>query len=180
MTLPGNLSKKEKLERMLRVDQAGEYGAKRIYAGQLAVLKNKSATETIRHMADQEEKHLNEFNRLVKERNVRPTALQPLWHVAGWMMGAMSAALGEKAAMACTVAVESVINDHYAKQHAELQKDFPEEAALANTIEQFRQEEMEHHDTGLKHGAEESPFYELLTLGIKTKTRIAIWLSERI
>lgn len=180
MPLPGNLSKHARLARMLRVNQAGEYGAKRIYAGQLAVLKHSPDTETIRHMAAQEEVHLAAFNRLVKERGVRPTVLQPLWHVGGWMMGAASALLGERAAMACTVAVESVINEHYARQHAQLKNEFPGEKSLADTIEQFRQEEMEHHDIGLAHGAESSPFYGLLTTAIKTQTRFAIWLSERI
>jgi 3-demethoxyubiquinol 3-hydroxylase len=179
MPLPGNLSKKDQLARMLRVNQAGEYGAKRIYAGQLAVLKHHPNSPIIQHMAEQEEVHLAEFNRLVKARGVRPTALQPLWHVGGWMMGAASALLGEKAAMACTVAVESVINDHYARQREQLMADFPEEQALANTIEKFRLEEVEHHDIGLEKGAEDSPFYGLLSTAIKTKTRMAIWLSER-
>jgi ubiquinone biosynthesis monooxygenase Coq7 len=179
MTLPGNLTDKQMLERMIRVDQAGEYGAKRIYAGQLAVLKGKASEATIRHMAEQEQQHLDYFNDAVRVRAVRPTALQPLWHVGGWMLGAASALLGEKAAMACTVAVESVIDEHYAKQSNWLATK-PDEATLKNTIDQFRAEEMEHHDTALDAGAEQSPFYHLLTTAIRSKTKLSIWLSERI
>lgn len=176
-TLPGDLSKEEYLHRMLRVDQAGEYGAVRIYAGQLAVLKRKESAPLIRHMAEQEQRHLDTFNHLVAQRRVRPTALQPLWHVGGWLMGAGTALLGEKAAMACTAAVESVIDGHYRKQEEALTAD---EAHLRETIAEFRREEMEHHDTALANGAEESPFYALLTSAVKAQTKLAIWLSERI
>ncbi len=177
--LPGDLTKQQMIERMIRVDQAGEYGAKRIYAGQLAVLKGKASEVTIRHMAEQEQQHLDYFNQAVKTRHVRPTALQPFWHVGGWVLGAASALLGEKAAMACTVAVESVINQHYAAQSDWL-ANIPDESELKKTIDQFRAEEMEHHDTAIDFGAEQSPFYQLLTGAIRTKTKLAIWLSERI
>ncbi len=162
---------------MLRVDQAGEYGAMRIYAGQLAVLKRKASARVIREMAEQERRHLETFNRLVKDRRVRPTALQPVWHVGGWLMGAGTALLGEKAAMACTVAVESVIDTHYQSQEAALPE---EESDLRATIAQFRADEMHHHDTALAHGAEDSPFYAALTAAVKAQTRLAIWLSERV
>lgn len=179
--MAGNSTQKKKtLESMLRVNQAGEYGAARIYAGQLAVLKGKQSETTIRHMASQEKLHLDTFNAMVKDRGVRPTLLQPVWHVGAWLMGAGTALLGEKAAMACTVAVESVINDHYAAQRETLAREFPEEKALSDTIEQFRKEEMEHHATGLEHGAEQAPLYALLSACIKTKTKLAIWLSERV
>ena len=175
--LPGDLPEKAAVGRMLRVDHAGEYGARRIYAGQLAVLGGRQCTGIIRKMAEQEEEHLAAFGRLMKQRHVRPTALMPLWHVAGYAVGALTALLGEKAAMACTVAVESVIGEHYARQETALPDG---EAALKQTIAQFREDEMEHHHTGLEHGAEDTPFYHALTQAIRLGTRGAIWLSERV
>lgn len=177
--LPGDLTQEQLLARMIRVDQAGEYGAKRIYAGQLAVLGNTPSAPIIQQMAEQEDQHLAYFNDAVAHRHIRPTALQPLWHVGGWLLGAGSALLGEKAAMACTVAVESVIDEHYAKQ-SEILADIPQEADLKAAIDQFRAEEMEHHDTAIEEGAEQSPFYGVLTTAVKAKTKLAIWLSERI
>lgn len=173
--LPGDFSRHDSAA-ALRVDHAGEYGAQRIYAGQLALLKNAPCAPELRHMAAQEQVHLAAFNRLLPEHGVRPTALIPLWHVGGWLMGAASAALGTRAAMACTVAVESVITEHYNQQLANPQID----AALHPTIRQFRDEEMEHHDTGLAHDAENAPFYNLLTGTIRGICRGAIWLSARI
>lgn len=175
--LPGEKSAAELVDEVIRVDHAGEYGAQRIYAGQLAVLKDHACAPTLRHMAEQETAHLARFEDFMKERNARPTALMPLWHVLGYAMGAGSALLGEKAAMACTVAVERVIAEHYAEQYATLPE---EEKALRETIHQFREEELEHHDIGLDHGAEQTPFYELLSAAISTATRGAIWLSKRI
>ena len=182
MTIPGDLTKDEILERMIRVDQAGEYGAKRIYAGQLAVLKNKASKETldeIREMDAQEQVHLDYFNNEISKRHMRPTVMQPVWHVGGWLMGAATAAMGEKAAMACTAAVESVIDEHYQKQ-SEYLSGVAEEQSLKKKIDQFREEEAEHHDTAINYGAEEAPFYEVLSAGIRAKTKFAIWLSERI
>ena len=171
--------KEELIERMIRVDHAGEYGAVRIYEGQLAVLGESGSADTIRKMVKQEEVHLDEFNKLVAKRRVRPTALMPLWHLAGFALGAGTALMGEKAAMACTVAVEEVINEHYASQvkQLDLEKD---ETKLRETFEKFRLEELEHRDTGLEHGAEEAPGYEALTAVIKKGSKLAIWLSERI
>lgn len=165
------------IARMIRVDQAGEYGAKRIYAGQLAILGHTPAGAVIRHMAEQEEKHLATFNRLLAERRVRPTLLAPLWHAAGFALGAATALLGEKAAMACTVAVEQEIGAHYARQEEALGD---AESELRHIVAQFRAEEMEHHDTGLAHGAEEAPLYAGLSAAIRFGTRCAIWLSSRI
>jgi len=162
---------------MIRVDHAGEYGAARIYAGQLAVLGRSQAAPAIRRMAEQEERHLAAFDKLVVERRVRPTALSPLWHVAGWALGAATAVLGERAAMACTVAVETVIDEHYAGQIAQLGTSEP---ALAASLEEFRQNEIEHRDTALSQGAEEAPAYELLSAAIKAGSRLAIWLSTRV
>lgn len=174
--LPGNLSEEECIRRMIRVNHAGEYGAKRIYAGQLAVLGRSASATTIKEMADQEQKHLDVFSDMVAKRRVRPTALMPLWHVAGYALGAATALLGEKAAMACTVAVESVIDEHYVLQERALGKDEPE---LKATIAQFRADEKEHHDTALAHGAEASPFYHILTAAVVYQTKMAIWLSTR-
>ena len=175
--LPGELSREDTLARMIRVDHAGEYGAKRIYEGQLAVLGNSKAGEVIREMADQEAKHLQEFERLLVERRVRPSLLHPLWHVAGFALGAGTALMGRRAAMACTVAVEEVIDEHYASQRDALDDD---EAKLRDTIEQFREEELEHRDAGLEHEAERAPAYRLLTAAIKTGSRAAIWLAQRV
>ena len=176
--LPGDPGPRERIGRMIRVDHAGEYGARRIYEGQLAVLgKTHPKYETIREMHAQELEHLETFENLLRLRRVRPTALQPVWHVAGFALGAATALMGERAAMACTVAVEEVIDEHYAGQAEALDE---EEAELKGTIEQFRADELEHRDTALEHGAEETPGYELLSSGIKAGSRLAIWLSERI
>lgn len=179
---PGDLSPRQIVERILRVDQAGEYGAIRIYAGQQAVLRRRlppghKARQAVEHMARQEQRHKQAFDALLIERRVRPTLLQPLWHVAGFALGAASAMLGEKAAMACTVAVEEVIDEHYANQAAILGDD---EKPLRDAIEQFRSEELEHRDEALGLGAEQAPAYPLLSSGIKTASRLAIWLSTRI
>lgn len=175
--LPGDPSAKARLDAMIRVDHAGEYGARRIYQGQLAVLGKGPAGETIRHMAAQEERHLAAFERQIVARRVRPTALHPLWHVGAFALGAATALLGERAAMACTVAVEEVIDAHYGRQIEELGEDEP---ALKAEIAEFRAEELEHRDIGLDHGAEQATAYPALRGAIKAMTRTAIWLSERI
>ena len=175
--LPGDRRAEDEGARMIRVNHAGEYGAKRIYAGQLAVLGKSAVAPLLREMAAQEEKHLETFSQLAARRRVRPTALMPLWHVAGFAMGAATALLGEKAAMACTVAVESVIDAHYAEQERVLGDD---EADLRSTIGVFRKEEMEHHDMALENGAKSSPFYGILTHVIVYQTKLAIWLSTRV
>lgn len=175
--LPGDPTTHELVERMIRVDHAGEYGAVRIYQGQLAVLGDTPAAATIERMAEQERQHLAAFDKLVVERQVRPTALAPLWHLAGFALGAATALMGEKAAMACTVAVEEVIDEHYARQ---IETIAAEEPALAEAFERFRQEEVAHRDEGLAHGAREAPGYEVLTGAIKAGSRLAIWLSERV
>ena len=175
--LPGDPTRDEMIARILRVDHAGEHGAVRIYEGQLAVLGDTPAGAAIRRMAAQEQKHLETFNRLLPEHKVRPTALSPVWHVAGFALGAATALLGEKAAMACTVAVEEVIDEHYAAQAAQLGA---EEPALKAVIEEFRQDEVAHRDEGLAHGAEDAPGYEALRAAIKAGSRLAIWLSTRV
>lgn len=165
------------IQKFIRVDHAGEYGAARIYAGQLAVLKNSPHAPMLEHMQAQERQHLAAFSRLVAERRVRPTALLPFWHLAGFAFGAATASLGPKAAMACTVAVEEVIDGHYRSQEAALA---PEETPLRETIAQFRAEEIQHRDLALAQGAEQAPGYRLLSALIRTGCRAAIRLSERI
>jgi ubiquinone biosynthesis monooxygenase Coq7 len=174
--LPGELAGKALIDRIVRVDHAGEYGAKRIYEGQLAVLGRRPVGKEIRHMAEQELHHLRTFERLISERRVRPSVLHPVWHVAGFALGAGTALLGERAAMACTVAVEEVIDGHYARQAEALGEDEPD---LKGHIEQFRAEEAEHRDIGLAHEAELAPAYRALSAVIKTGSRAAIWLAER-
>lgn len=175
--LPGDPTPRQALERMIRVDHAGEYGAKRIYQGQLAVLGNSDKAEILRHMQAQEQVHLDTFAGLIATRRVRPTLLLPLWHVAGWALGAATAAMGERAAMACTVAVEEAIDEHYAAQHETLGED---EAALRDTIDVFREEELEHRDIGLENEAELTPGYKVLCAIIKTGCKVAIAVSERV
>ncbi len=175
--LPGDPDRETMIAEIIRVDQAGEYGAKRIYEGQLAVLGMSDAAPILRDMLAQEEKHLAKFNTIMAARRVRPTVLEPLWHVAGFALGAATALLGKEAAMACTAAVEDVIGEHYAEQTAQLGDD---ERDLRETISAFRGDEMHHRDVSLAHGAESAPAYLPLTTAIKAGTRLAIWLSKRI
>lgn len=164
--------------RMLRVDQAGEFGATRIYAGQMAVMGTRApqATEVAR-MAAQEEDHRARFDAMMAARGVRPTLLQPVWSVAGFALGAVTALIGPEAAMACTAAIETEIDEHYGQQLDELGGDDPE---LAATIHEFREDEREHRDTALAAGAEKAPAYPLLFGAIRMGCRLAIRLSERI
>lgn len=165
-------------ERMLRVDQAGEYGATRIYAGQLAVMGDRAPhSAEIAAMAAQEEAHRRRFDALIAQRGVRPTALQPLWSVAGYALGAATALIGPEAAMACTAAIETEIDRHYTAQLEELGEDDPE---LAGLIGEFRDDEREHRDAAFAAGAERAPAYPLLFGAIRMGCRFAIRLSERI
>jgi 3-demethoxyubiquinol 3-hydroxylase len=175
--LPGDRGSADETARMIRVDQAGEFGATRIYAGQMAMIRRSRTAGAIREMAEQEQRHLAQFDRLLCERRVRPTALSPVWHVAGYALGAATALLGERAAMACTVAVEEVIDRHYARQAERLGASDPE---LAETIVAARADELAHRETALAHEAAEAPGYDLLSAAIKAGARIAIWLSERV
>jgi ubiquinone biosynthesis monooxygenase Coq7 len=166
-----------KTARMIRVDHAGEYGATRIYAGQLAVLGRGAKGDVLRHMQSQEQHHLSTFNALIADRRVRPTALLPFWHLAGFALGAITAALGEKVAMACTVAVEDAIDVHYSAQVDTMDDS---ESDLRQTVEKFRAEELEHRDLALANGAEQAIGYRLLTIAIKAGCRAAIAISERV
>ncbi|MEA3262563.1 MAG: demethoxyubiquinone hydroxylase family protein [Pseudomonadota bacterium] len=164
--------------RMLRVDQAGEYGATRIYAGQLAVMGDRAPhAGEIAHMAEQEAVHRAKFDALLARRGVRPTALQPVWNVAGFALGAATALIGPKAAMACTAAIETEIDRHYTEQLEELGDADPE---LTEMIREFRDDERAHHDAAIAAGAEQAPAYPLLSGAIRLGCRLAIRLSERI
>ena len=166
------------LDQIIRVDHAGEYGATRIYDGQIAIFgKNSKIGKTIQHMADQEQEHIEKFNELIIEKRVRPTALLPVWNVAGFALGAGTALMGEKAAMACTVAVEKVIGEHYREQQ-ELLKD--DEKELRKTIAKFEKDELEHHDIGLEHDAENAPGYKIMTKVIEIGCKTAIAISKKI
>ena len=168
----------ERSARMLRVDQAGEYGATRIYAGQLAVMGDRAPLGgEISAMAAQEAGHRAKFDALIAARGVRPTALQPVWSVAGFALGAATALIGPEAAMACTAAIETEIDRHYTEQLEELGEDDPELCAM---IREFRDDEREHLSSALAHGAELAPGYPLLSGAIRLGCRLAIRLSERI
>lgn len=165
-------------DRMVRVDQAGEYGAIRIYAGQLAVMGDRAPyAAEVRHMAEQEAEHNAKFDALLAKRGVRPTALQPFWHFAGYALGAATALIGPKAAMACTAAVEEEIDKHYTDQLEALGDSDPE---LSGLIETFREDERDHRATALAAGAEQAPAYPLLAGVIRLGCRVAIRMAERI
>lgn len=175
--LPGDLTPDAETARMIRVDHAGEYGALRIYAGQLAVLAKSDKGDLLRHMQAQERIHLETFRELIASRRVRPTAMLPLWHIAGFALGAATAAMGKRAAMACTVAVEEAIDEHYSAQLSALEGREPE---LTDAIARFRADELEHRDIGLQNDAEKAPGYRLLSAAIKTGCKAAIRISERL
>lgn len=171
--------KKRIIDRMLRVDHAGELGARQIYAGQLAVFGGTPVGNVISEMADQEKKHLDAFDRLVVERRVRPTAMLPIWNVAGYALGLGTALIGKEAAMACTVAVEEVIAEHYNDQVRTL-LDWENESELRALFREFRDDELEHKDTGIEHDAEKAPLYRVLSNVIKAGCRAAITITERV
>ena len=166
------------LDQIIRVDHAGEYGATRIYDGQIAVFgKDSKIGKTIQHMADQEQEHIDKFNELLVEKRVRPTALLPLWNIAGFALGAGTALMGEKSAMACTVAVEKVIGEHYREQQDLLEDD---EKELKKIIAKFEKDELEHHDIGLEHDAKNAPGYKIMTKVIEIGCKTAIAISKKI
>lgn len=171
---------KDEIHRMIRVDQAGEFGATRIYKGQLAVMGDRGPHgQEIAHMAEQEEGHRARFDALMAERGVRPTVLQPFWSIAGYALGAGTALLGPEAAMACTAAVEEEIDKHYSEQFDRLEES-GEDPELAAMVHEFREEEREHRDAALAAGAERAPAYPLLSGAIRLGCRAAIKLAERI
>ncbi|CAL8330171.1 unnamed protein product [Lota lota] len=178
---PRDSEEKAMLDRMMRVDHAGEYGANRIYAGQMAVLGRSQTGPLIQHMWDQEKRHLAKFNEILADNRVRPTFLLPLWNISGFLLGASTALLGKEGAMACTVAVEESISEHYNSQiRALMEKDPDRYTELLQVIKEFRDEEMEHHDTGLEQNAESAPGYWLLKTAIQLGCKAAIRVSERV
>ena len=170
------MTNRREIERFLRVDHAGERAAQQIYKGQLVVLRNHSSGEEIQHMMEQEIEHLETFETLLNERQVRPSFLDPVWGAAGFALGLVTASMGPKAAMACTIAVEEVIGDHYAKQAKQLGED---EADLQKTISRFRDEELEHRDIAVSHDGREARHYRILKNIIQTGCRAAIKVAER-
>ncbi len=168
---------KKLIDSIIRVDHAGEYGAARIYEGQLAVLKGTKAGKKIKKMLNQEKKHLEAFDKLIVERNVRPSMLSPLWNLGGFFLGAGSALLGPNSAMACTVAVESIIKEHYAKQLKELGK---QDKELSKYISDFKKDEEEHEHQAISYGAKKALGYKYLSCSIRKMTKIAIKVAERI
>ncbi len=167
----------KKIEQILRVDHAGEYGAKRIYLGQLARFPE---DDEIKHMMEQELEHLDYFEKKVKDKKIRPTMLYPIWHFGGFALGFLTACISREAAMACTVAVEEVIDSHYKEQLDDLKHSKnSEDIELSKKIEKFRQEEIEHRDTGLQQGAKNTSVYYGLTSMVKLITKTAIILSKR-
>lgn len=180
-TLPGdNVSTSPEINEMIRVNHAGEYGARRIYQGQLAVLgKDPETKKLLEHMAEQEDVHLKYFEDQLSERNVRPTMLQPIWHVAGYALGYITAKMGRRAAMACTVAVEDVISGHYQEQLDALDNNASEKK-LREKIAQFKAEEEEHHDIGLENEAELTKGYKALSAVIQAGSKTAISIAKKI
>ena len=169
-------------EEMLRVDHAGEYGAVAIYKGQLAVFKRQPGRERIvgqlEEMAHQEQDHLDAFDKLLAAGRVRPTAMSPIWNAAGFALGAATALMGEKAAHACTEAVESVIEEHYGDQVAELEASG--EKDLAGKLSKFRDDEIAHKELAASEGAAQAPGYPILSALIGAGCRLAIRISEKV
>ncbi len=174
------MSQEKKTDVMARVNHAGEYGAVRIYQGQAALFdrSNKRAARQVKEMAAHEQEHLAFFEEMIARENIRPTALLPVWHAAGFMLGAATALLGRQAAMACTQAVEEVIDDHYTRQLDELELDGlgEEDKVLKQEIARFRDDERAHRDIALLEGEDNFP---VMRLGIAAACRLAIALSSR-
>ena len=177
MTEDKVITNRADLERYIRVDHAGERAAQQIYRGQLVVLGQHEMGDEIRHMMEQEVEHLETFDTLINERKVRPSFLDPVWGAAGFALGLVTAAMGPKAAMACTIAVEEVIGEHYQKQAENLGSD---EASLKKTIERFRDEELEHRDIAVDYEGREARHYKMLHDVIQKGCRTAIKIAEKI
>ncbi|GAA6038509.1 hypothetical protein JCM8097_004604 [Rhodosporidiobolus ruineniae] len=178
---------REIVERIIRVDQAGELGANYIYYGQHAVLANlgrdKRVAELVQAMWDGEKKHIAAFDKLVTQHEVRPTALYPIWKGMAFALGAGTALLGKRAAMACTEAVETVIGEHYNEQLEALKKDFPDHPSLPlleQILTEFRDDELEHLDTAVANESQQAPAYALLSAVIAGGCRLAIRTVEKI
>ena len=177
MTETKDTTKRSDLEKYIRVDHAGERAAQQIYRGQLVVLGKHEMGDEIRHMMEQEVEHLETFDTLINERRVRPSFFDPIWGAAGFALGLVTAAMGPKAAMACTIAVEEVIGEHYQKQAENLGSD---EASLKKTIQRFRDEELEHRDIAVDYKGHEARHYKMLHDVIQKGCRTAIKIAEKI
>lgn len=182
---------KQKISEIIRVNHAGEFGAKVIYNGQIAALKLKrdhATVELVQHMKDQEDVHFDYFNKEISAQKIRPTVMQPLWKVGGFALGFITGLIDKRAAMCCTTAVEEVIDEHYQQQLdlIEKEKSFLAEderekiSALKEKIEKFREEELEHRDIGYDHKAAELPYFKPLSTMVKLATKFAIAVSKRI
>lgn len=167
------------LDSFLRVNHAGERAAQTIYQGQLAVLKNRPEASEIQHMMEQEIEHLETFETLLNDYKIRPSMLDPVWGAAGFILGAGTALMGPKAAMACTIAVEEVIGEHYDKQVKHLEH-LDQEKELTSTLARFRDEELEHRDIAVDHDGRNAPAYPVLRSVIQMGCRTAIKIAERI
>lgn len=181
LSRPGQGASRRRRAEILRVDHAGEYAAVHIYRAQRAVFEGRAGKASIaadmEEMRGQEQVHLERFQALLAAERVQPTVMTPVWRLAALALGAGTALIGEKAAHACTEAVESVIEEHYADQIAEIQDRDP---ALAAELTQFREEELAHHDHAVEHGSRDAPAYQLLSAVIKAGCRVAIKVSERV
>ena len=169
-------------EEMIRVNQAGEFGAQVIYKGQIAALKLKGDDETVKlveHMKEQEDVHFDYFDEKLKKEKIRPTAMHPIWKVGGYALGFLTALADKKAAMTCTTAVEEVIDEHYQEQIQYLEKE-GDETDLTQKIKQFREEELEHRDIGYEHNAQDLVYFKPLSTFIKGTTKLAIAISKKI
>ena len=167
-----------KIEKILRVDHAGEVGASKIYEGQLRVLGKTNVGPTLQHMKDQEQEHLDTFHKLLNEHKVRPTLLMPLWNFAGYTLGVVTASLGKEAAMACTIAVEEVIGEHYEKQAETLTE--RKHGKLKKTLLKFRDDELDHKDIALENDGEKTPGFKFMRFIIQSGCKAAIKISEKI
>ncbi len=168
------------IESMLRVDHAGEFGATRIYQGQLDALgDDNESKETVEHMLQQEKEHFSYFDNKIKNNESSPSLLMPFWNISGYALGYITAKMGSKSAMACTVAIEETIDLHYQEQIKELAQ-YPEESELKKNIEKFREEELEHRDIGIEYHAEETLGYGIMYSAIKIGCKIAIGLAKKI
>jgi len=172
---------KNKIEEFIRVDHAGERGAIKIYEGQLLALntfvKDENLKKTIEKMKSHEKEHLDFFNKEIKKRNIKPTKLLPLWDLLGIGLGFGSAIIGKKATMLCTASVEEVIDEHYQNQINKLDSD---EKVLKEKIKKFRDDELHHRDIAYKQGASKKGLYAILDKIIKTGSKVAINISEKI
>jgi len=179
--MPGQVARDERIAEMIRVDHAGEFGAVNIYRGQRAVFERieskQHAARLIAEMEEGEQEHLKTFDKLIAERGVRPTLMAPVWRVAGFGLGAVTALMGEHAAHACTEAVEEVIEEHYGRQSEELRG---VDSELKHIVDRFREEEIAHKETAVEQGARTAPGYSVLSAVIKIGCRAAIRISEKI